>query len=615
MSLEESQVVSAPSESKIRDAFLSLGLTLKREGRLEKAADAFSEAAALDTTSPTAHLALGVVLNELRRFSDAENALLEALERTFTKDREALYAIHSNVGIARYGEERFQAARESFQMALEHSDNQADMYVWIGECSAALGDYQDALEAFDRALALNPTSEKAQLEKGKALLSLNRVDEAISLIDELLKNDPQNIRVLMAQGEAYFLNRKYEEALKAYQTVLDLDPANARALDRKVETLAYGLKRFQEALTILDETLEKHPNSISVIFEKAQILAVLGDFESSLSLLNNNLELAPDLAAAQLLKGQVLYQLGRYEEAVTTLDEGSETADDVTPFLMVKADALRKMGDYRESLAILERIRAIDSDAMPALRKMNQILQHYRHYDEALPVCDQILERLPNDAGALANKAHALDQLGRYDEALDLYNRALELNPAIGWVAAGKAKVLKQLNRYDEALAALDDISLDNTANTNWALSQRVDIYRSLGFYDRAMEQVNILIDRDPSVSWSRYMRALMSSLRGDPDQAHTDLEAAIGLAEEEFRRDSANSMVLFNKALYTLSLGKLDESIRLYEQGLTLKPSRFVMNEALDDLAQDSMIPSEHREIVKDLLKGDVFATAGAEE
>ena len=615
MSLEETQLVSGPSESKIRDAYLSLGLTLKHSGHREKAVDAFIEAAALDTTSPTAHLALGVVLNELGRFQEAENALLEALERTLPADQEALYAIHSNLGIARYGKERFQAARDAFQIALEHSDDQADMYLWIGECSSALGDYQDALDAFDRALTLNPTSEKAQLEKGKALLSLNRIDEAISLLEELLKNDPQNTRVLMAQGEAYFLNRKYEEALKAYQTVLELDPDNARAFDRKVETLAYGLGQYQEALKILDETLVKHPNSISVLFEKAQILAVLGDFESSLSLLNKNIELAPDMAPAQLLHGQVLYQLGRYEEAVTTLDEASKTADDPTPFLMVKADALRKLGDYRESLAILERIRAIDSDPMPALRKMNQILQHYRHYDEALPVCDQILERKPNDAGALANKAHALDQLGRYDEALELYNRALELNPAIGWVAAGKAKVLKQLDRYDEALAALDDISLDNTANTNWALSQRVDIYRSLGFFDRAMEQVNILIERDPSVSWSRYMRALMSSLRGDPVQARTDLEAAIGLAEKEFRRDSANSMVLFNKALYTLSLGKLEESIRLYEQGLTLAPSRFVMNEALDDLAQDSMIPSEHRDIVKDILKGNVFATAGAEE
>lgn len=615
MSLEETQVVSAPSDSKIRDAYLSLGLALKHSGHREKAVAVFSEAAALDITSPTAHLALGVVLNELGRFPEAENALLEALERTTRSDREALYAIYSNLGIARYGKDRFQAARESFQSALEHSDDQADMYVWMGECSAALGEYQEALEAFDRALALNPISGKAQLEKGKALLSLNRIDEATSLLEELLKNDPQNIRVLMAQGEAYFLNRRYEEALKAYQTVLGLDPDNARAFDRKVETLAYGLGQYQEALKILDETLEKHPNSVSVIFEKAQILAVLGDFESSLSLLNENIDLAPDLAPARLLKGQVLYQLGRYEEAVTTLDEADKTAVDSTPFLMVKADALRKMGKYRESLAILERIRAIDSDSMPALRKMNQILQHYRLYDEALPICDQILKRIPNDAGALANKAHALDQLGRYDEALDLYNRALELNPAIGWVAAGKAKVLKHLDRYEEALAALNDAGADNTSNTNWALSQRVEIYRSLGFYDRALEQVNILIDRDPSVSWSRYMRALLSSLLNDSDQARTDLEAAIRLADEEFRCDSANSMVLFNKALYTLSLGRLDESIRLYEKGLTLKPSRFVKSEALDDLTHGSMISSEHKQVIRDLLTGNVFATVGAEE
>src|SRR4026209_159068 len=118
MSLEETQVVSVPSENKVRDAYLSLGLALKHSGQREEAVGAFSEAAARDTTSPTAHLPLGVVLHELRRSPEAENPRLEALDRPLPLDREALYAIHSNLGIARYVEERFLAAREAFQIAL-----------------------------------------------------------------------------------------------------------------------------------------------------------------------------------------------------------------------------------------------------------------------------------------------------------------------------------------------------------------------------------------------------------------------------------------------------------------------------------------------------------------
>ena len=122
----------------------NLGLSLQALGRLDEAAQAFSEAAALAPTLAQAHANLGDVLRERHRFADA---------------------------IAAY----------SHALALE--PGLARLWVNLGACRHRVGMFDAAREAFERALAIDPDAADAQINLAASLTAEARYAEALPLLE------------------------------------------------------------------------------------------------------------------------------------------------------------------------------------------------------------------------------------------------------------------------------------------------------------------------------------------------------------------------------------------------------------------------------------------------
>jgi tetratricopeptide (TPR) repeat protein len=95
----------------------------------------------------------------------------------------------------------------------------------------------------------------------------------------------------------------------------------------------------------------------------------------------------------------------------------------------------------------------------------------------------------------------------------------------------------------------------------------------------------------------------------GRAKEVNPELTAAIALGNKEFAVDSRNSIVLFNLGLYNLSFGNKEEATNLYQRGLSMEPSRFAIEEALEDLRDAELLSSADSHPIQDLLTNAAVA------
>ncbi|WIL21173.1 tetratricopeptide repeat-containing S1 family peptidase [Geothrix sp.] len=165
------------------NAWLALGLALDRAARasagsgsspnlLPEGVEAYRRSLAL-RRSPKTWNNLGVALDLLNRFEDAELAFHEAL------DMEPGYALAwLNLGCARMNAHRFPEAAEAFRKGLALRPDEADAWLRLAHCQRSAGRREAALASLRIALRYRPLVGEHWLDLGLLLVDLARLDEA-----------------------------------------------------------------------------------------------------------------------------------------------------------------------------------------------------------------------------------------------------------------------------------------------------------------------------------------------------------------------------------------------------------------------------------------------------
>jgi len=240
--------------------------------------------------------------------------------------------------------------------------------------------------------------------------------------------------------------------------------ANIENQDLFVEALYLGFDgRHEDAIRALDDalyvtspTIEKKAKSHLLAF-KCLALQKLGRDQESLDVIDEAIEKNPDSPFNYVLEAEALHNLGKYEEALDALNEALEKQEeaDEPEILWNKADVLGHLGKNKEALKEYEKMLEIDPDD-PSLwwGKSDELLELGKT-DEALKMCEKGLEIDPDDVDLQIQKGIILLELNKLKEALPHFDHALQVNPAEELAWYNKACTLSLLNRQEEALDAL----------------------------------------------------------------------------------------------------------------------------------------------------------------
>jgi len=179
-----------------------LGVSLSLLGQPERALKELDRALELNPNYVEALIHRGLVLNELGRTDEAEEAFNHAASSVDHKTADGL------------------PLPVAAQLANRHAD--------LAETYAGAGALNRAIEQYERALELGPAFHDLRYRLARLLIEAGRPLDARDTLEEVLRERPNFIDAEAALGLAHFLSGDADGAREVWQSCLLRRPENAR---------------------------------------------------------------------------------------------------------------------------------------------------------------------------------------------------------------------------------------------------------------------------------------------------------------------------------------------------------------------------------------------------
>ena len=377
------------------------------------------------------------------------------------------------------------------------------------------------------------TKETFLVERERALASKEREVEAQSkaVTDRLvvLEKDVARRDVLRFLGTVPGMSEAQADVIaSAFPDMASLESADAKALTQcqgvtdalarairyelvpgevdeeqvatrlQEEALAFlGEGDYEAALDCYDRLLRDRPEQMSVWFDRAELLVLLGRKEEALGSYQRVIDADRGNRRAWFERANLLFGLDRLPEAVDALKETLRIDPAKSGDIVLKAEQLRRDGHPNEAVVLFQTILDVNPAETRAVLGLGDALLGLGDSDTAETLFTQALGKNPQNAMIVFRKGELLEQKGRWGAAIQYYNRAIALkwNFVSPWLA--KAKILLDHGRASEALECFDKVmSFDAEDVEAWAGKARA--HAVLGNHEAASDALQRAERLDP---------------------------------------------------------------------------------------------------------------------
>ena len=215
---------------------LARGAREHAAGRLDAAADLYRRVLDLNGNHPDALSNLGLVLGQMKQFSQAEEALRRALAHSPGHP-----AALANLALILHQQQRFADAIALCEEALESISETRHRQKLFNTLALALIEsqrYDDALALLGKMTALHPRFAGGHHLMGLAYTKKAEHEAALRAFDRACELDPRDSDSLLAAAESLLLQGSAGGALQRLDKALSLNRYDVRALALKTLVLA-----------------------------------------------------------------------------------------------------------------------------------------------------------------------------------------------------------------------------------------------------------------------------------------------------------------------------------------------------------------------------------------
>jgi len=233
---------------------------------------------------PEAWLNLGITYRRLGRIDSAIQAYKQAL-RYRNDYHEALF----NLGVTYWHADSIHKAHKIFKRLSQLTPDHDRTWYFLARTYERLGNTDSAIIAYRKALKINPLYRKSLVR----LAELDESKETIALLENYLSQNPSDVRILKILGDIYAKRKEYTQSIKLYEQVLNYDPDNTsvlRALARIYQRLGDGKK----ALKYWHEVLDRKPDSKVARRRIAELYLALGDTAKAIKHFEKLIRIEPE---------------------------------------------------------------------------------------------------------------------------------------------------------------------------------------------------------------------------------------------------------------------------------------------------------------------------------
>jgi tetratricopeptide (TPR) repeat protein len=136
----------------------------------------------------------------------------------------------NNLGLVLKNLGRFIEAEQAFRRTVSIDPGFAEAHRNLGDVLRLRGFFAESEAAIRQAAKLRPDAVDVQSSLGLTLILRGRVHDAKGRFRKVLKTKPRDLAALNGLAEAALMEGEWEEAERLFALILDLDPRNAAAL-------------------------------------------------------------------------------------------------------------------------------------------------------------------------------------------------------------------------------------------------------------------------------------------------------------------------------------------------------------------------------------------------
>jgi len=348
-----------------------------------------------------------LALIELSRYQEA----MEVIETVLKGDIEQLKpSFLVLLGTICYHKKQFDDAYENVDAGIKAGAKNSRAYERMLDILIAQRRFEEALEWTQSSMELFDT---AQFRRGEAWLyrRLGEGDTAVKKLEKAVKDFPDSYNLRRMLAEYYqSVQGEYEKSIETYRSIIANNSENPDIWDGIAYCLGQ-LKRYDEALKILDENIEKYPDNPFLYARRGMIYKNLS---------------RPQEAVDDLLRAVTNTEL---------LSECWNVADVYYYIAHLYEERFNNAAEAEKYYKLCLTVNSNDADAIGCLGDIYR--NYHRDYEKAIEYHTQEISLESNKAGAHLHLA----------QSLALFGRLLPKNHEINTRAAEEYKIAEKILR------------------------------------------------------------------------------------------------------------------------------------------------------------------------
>lgn len=299
-----------------------------------------------------------------------------------------------------------------------------------------------------------------KLAISKAAIPLSIV--AVLLILPVYTSRAQAVDSTLARrfqlADNYFRAGQFERAINLLEDLYDASPNTYVFFDRLKEAYE-GVKRYDDAIRLVDDKLEQVPNNPLFLTEKARLLYLKGDEAQAFAIWDEAIELAPDNRNTYRAVYQTLFNVRLLDRAIEVLERGTRELGPNARFESDLAYLYNLTGRHEEAMqAYLDLLIQNPRQVNYVRGRLGRFIEQEEALQAALTVTERVVRKEPLNRAIREILAWLYMEAGDYQRALDT-NRAIDrLEKENGRVLYTFAAAAADASAFEIALEAYNDI-------------------------------------------------------------------------------------------------------------------------------------------------------------
>ncbi|WP_245306250.1 tetratricopeptide repeat protein [Roseovarius aestuariivivens] len=248
--------------------------------------------------------------------------------RLITGAKEGLAEVYYSIGQALLNDASEDYVLLYARMAEYLHPGHVDAIIMAAELLESLERYELAVETYKRVPRDHPSFAAAEMGRAESLRRAEKTDAAIEVLAQLRETNPDLPLVHVAAGDLYRQTEDFAAAVAAYDAALERYTAleSDQWFVRYARAISHERQgNWQEAEADFRKALELNPGH-------PQVLNYLGyslvekqiKLDEALAMIEEAVERQPDSGYIVDSLGWVLYRLGRYDEAIGHMERAAE---------------------------------------------------------------------------------------------------------------------------------------------------------------------------------------------------------------------------------------------------------------------------------------------------